>query len=402
MRPKSGSSRAWVTEPLTEEDCWGLLAMPGDPSGAAIGTESQVVLDTVTIPTPRPEVAGLLTRGSHPSVRDRLERKGRTVTGVVRGERFRLPGSSAARARVVVVGGRCRVGPLLRESQEARERARRRDAAGRKRGGERRAVPWGRLRGCSPVEGCGISVCPRCGAGTRRRAVIGRAHALAVLAEHWGYGLAMVTLTAPWASTTAEVVRRKRGASAWLAALSPTGRYVSESKNKPGDGPACCGDVLCLVCGGQGRMRAQHYHVHGLCLLPREGLDFSGLHGLLREHERELGWHSFRVDRVRSASHAAGYLGAYLGKVSEDPWQWVRLRTMLGLRWGESWGVLRGAECSETIETAEGGRLWGHQVVLRERPTWDASVAATAARLAALLRELRRGMKSAAQSRAGG
>jgi len=309
---------------------------------------------------------------------------------VERAEIFRQYGDARTSARVVVRGRRDKVSELRDRPAPPRVELKV-SKADRRRGTAAGVVPWDRVRACHPRGLCGISVCPRCGVGARRRAVVGRAHALACLARDWGGELSMVTLTAPWTTTGAEARTRKRAASAVFSALTATGRFVVEMKNKDGRGPDCCREAACGVCGGLGYMPKQHLHCHGLVVLDKGRWDYSRLHEVVRAHYEELGWWSVRFDRqIKSPSHAAGYLAAYAAKIGDDPWQWARLRLLLGARWGETWGALRGLEKSVSVQVDNGGRIFVHHVGSAPAPRFDPRPDAFAARLQGKLREFRR------------
>jgi hypothetical protein len=141
-------------------------------------------------------------------------------------------------------------------------------------------------------------------------------------------------------------------------------------------------------------MPSQHLHVHALVVVPDVRLDFSGQHVLLREHP-ELGWHSLHwSDKAASPSHAAAYLGAYVAKVEDDPWQWARLHRLLGRRWGESWGLLRAGEASVRVP-AEDAALYVHAVAERQVPEgWAMDLGTVRGRLRPRLRELRRVLRA--------
>ena len=274
----------------------------------------------------------------------------------------------------------------------------------RSRGGKGRAVRWTGdrdrtgarvnvgLLDCWPVEPCGLSYCPQHGAGKRLASVAPRVHGVGHLARDWGFGLYMVTLTAPHTYTTAQAQRRKRGASLVLKALAPTGRFVLETKSKEvgSRGPDCCDLAECKVCGGAGYMPPQHLHAHAVVALPPGRQPWQEWHEVVRRSYVEHGWWSIKVTPVRDASRAAGYLASYISKVDDDPWQWVRLRTMLGLRWGESWGGVRGAV------TAVRGRVGGRRLVVHHIedgvlvPSWCVSASAVDQRIRDGYKEFRR------------
>jgi hypothetical protein len=388
----------WLTFPLPVEEAAELLGLPGNPS-AAVHSQN-LVLDTVTIPTPCRGLSskGFRSSGVQDSLRARLVIKGggRVIDDIQSAEWYRNTKTGSHGARLVVRG---HVDPIERKRWAGHEDDLQEPSevvlSKRDRGSRRGVVDWHKLRNCSLVK-CELSYCPECGRGVRRRAVVGRVHAVGVLADDWGADLTLGTLTAPHTMTAQEAWTRKRGASAIYAALFPTGRFVMETKDKQQGGPSCCSDFDCQVCFGQGFMRQQHLHAHAAAVIGRGFHDYAGWNRVVKETAHEHGWTSINIRKKKSgsvkysASHAAGYMSSYAAKLGEEPWQWAKLRSLLGRRWGESWGAVRGLEKTLAVTLDRGVKARAVHVGYSENPSWDYSAAAFSRRLRVKLREFRR------------